>query len=121
MSKPNTFDAQIKRLRGVRLGQRERALLLLDRRAIATLTSSNHSHRMAQQRAARRLRDLELVEYEPSEPGKIATVDEDPRQLKGWSRPELRRTPLGQAVVKRFAFELREGRPIRWSQPRGGG
>jgi hypothetical protein len=53
---------------------------------------------MAWQRAARRLRDLGLIELEQKKPG---------GQL-------LKRTKLGQKVVERYHVELHSGAPIRW-------
>lgn len=109
LSPPTTTGA----LAGVRLGARERELLLLAPpptgahrnrlydTADALRGRGNRSNRMAAQRAARRLRDLVLVAYEPSHVG-----------------PMIRRTALGQAVVARYGYELMTGRPIRWAQPK---
>jgi len=56
---------------------------------------------MAWQRAARRLRDLGLIEYEPRKERRPAYV---------------RRTRLGQKVALRYWEELALDRPIRWPQ-----
>jgi hypothetical protein len=92
-------------LRGVRLGKWEREILLhapspSSSRVLRSPSWSRRSHskKMAWQRAARRLRDLGLIELEQKKPG---------GQL-------LKRTKLGQKVVERYWEELNTGQPIRW-------
>jgi len=103
LSEATTTNVVIADLCGVRLGRRERQILI----EAATPTakrprrgpyyqSRERSKRMAWQRAARRLRDLGLIKYEPE-------------------RWHIRRTILGQRVADRYWEELNTGRPIRWT------
>jgi hypothetical protein len=90
-------------LRGVRLGKRERGILLAASppASWSVLRSPRHrsrSDKMAWQRAARRLRDLGLIELE---------------QHKRYGQL-LQRTKLGQKVVERYREQLDLDLPIRW-------
>ena len=122
-----TFGA----LQGVRLGNRERALLLVapppgsfeNERTITgglavrghnlgrvtgkpselIVTENNRSARVAALRAAKRLDDLGLVEYR--------------NQRRGERLAYIALTDLGAAVVDRYRDELNTGQRIRWAQP----
>jgi DNA-binding transcriptional ArsR family regulator len=113
----------------VRLGQRERALLLaapppgsFERDGAVTGGMAVHGHnigrvvnqprdlivtetarpaRVAALRAAKRLEDLGLVDYR--------------QQLRGERRAYIALTNLGAAVVGRYRAELETGGRIRWA------
>lgn len=107
-------------LRGVRLGERERDLLLiapppgsfecegtitggmpvLVSRSTLRARGVNRSAQVAMLRAARRLHDLGLVDYRT--------------QRRGERRAYITLTDLGAAVVKRYRDELTNGQRIRW-------
>jgi hypothetical protein len=63
------------------------------RRPCRWRAGETRSERMSRQRAARRLRDLGLIELEDR---------------------HIRRTGLGERVAQRYWDELQTGRPIRW-------
>jgi hypothetical protein len=100
-------------LRGIRLGARERELLLRAPPAregasifdMLALDDPSRTVRVAQARAARKLNDLGLLTYW--------------KQRAFERRVYVALTPLGAEVIERYGDELRTGQRIRWPRATG--
>jgi hypothetical protein len=100
------------RLKGLRLGQREREVFLgAAREAVFTVTAAGmpRAASAARRRAAQTLARAGLV-------APVATGEAYGHQ----ARAAVMLTPLGRYVADAFGRYLEAGKPIRWTRPRAG-
>jgi hypothetical protein len=108
------FEAQRSALRGLRLGQREREVLLGAAGAdiyIVTEAGMSRSLSAARRRAAQSLIKSGLVSTTSAPEGKS-----DQRQY----RAQVSLTPLGRYVMAAFGRYIQGGKPVRWTRPAAG-
>jgi hypothetical protein len=113
------FEAQRSALRGVRLGQREREVLLGAAGSdiyIVTETGMSRSLSAARRRAAQSLMKAGLVSATTNCPDSQGQALPDQRQL----RAQVSLTPLGRYVMAAFGRFIQGGKPVRWTRPAAG-
>lgn len=114
------FEARRSALRGLRLGQREREVLLGAAHCetfIVTEAGMSRSLSAARRRAAQSLGKAGLVAT-PTEntSGGSKEAAQDPRQ----TRAAVALTPLGRYVMAAFGRYIEGGKPVRWTRPAAG-
>lgn len=107
-----SFEAGCANLRHLRLGQRERDILLAARaRGSLTVTESGMSRSLS---AARRRAALSL-----GKAGLVAPFDAGPKGA-GPARAAVVLTDLGRFVLAAYGRFLEAGKPVRWTRPARG-
>ncbi len=113
------FEAQRAALRGLRLGQREREVLLGAAGSeiyIVTEAGMSRSLSAARRRAAQSLMKSGLVSATADFPeGKSKALPEQ-RHV----RAQVSLTPLGRYVMTAFGRYIQGGKPVRWTRPAAG-
>lgn len=113
------FEAQRSALRGLRLGQREREVLLGAAGSdiyIVTEAGMSRSLSAARRRAAQSLMKAGLVSAtnDTSEGKSQALADQS------HARAQVSLTPLGRYVMAAFGRFIQGGKPVRWTRPAAG-
>lgn len=114
------FETQCSALRGLRLGQREREVLLGAARSdtyVVTEAGMTRSLSASRRRAAQSLSKAGLVSAptEVTAAGRQAT-QQDSRQ----PRAAVTLTPLGRYVMAAFGRYIEGGKSVRWTRPAAG-
>ena len=113
------FEAQRSALRGLRLGQREREVLLGAAGSdtyIVTEAGMSRSLSAARRRAAQSLMKAGLVSPTTDSPEGKDTAVSDQRH----HRAQVSLTPLGRYVMAAFGRFIQGGKPVRWTRPAAG-
>lgn len=113
------FEAQRSALRGLRLGQREREVLLgaaASDTYVVTEAGMSRSLSAARRRAALSLAKAGLVSATTDSPDGKSQALPDQRHL----RAQVSLTPLGRYVMAGFGRFIQGGKPVRWTRPAAG-